>query len=113
MADTTEEQVSWREVPAHAPVIAASGEQVGRVVEVAALDQEDIFHGVVFASSGHGRHLLAPAADVARITTTAVHLSVDRAGVDRYEEFHQLHVSRLGLRGIFGWKHFGWKDSPE
>ena len=111
--DEAEEQRSWLEVPAHAPVVASDGKQVGHVVEVAALEAEDIFHGIVFEPGRTHAHRLAPAADVARITNRAVYLSVDSAATERYEEFHQLHVSRLGLRGIFGWKHVGWKDSPE
>lgn len=111
MAEESEQQISWMAVPAHAPVIAGDGQEVGHVLEVAALPQEDIFHGVVFHHSGRDR--LAPAADVARITTRAVYLTVDSAAVNSYEEFHQLHVERLGLRGLFRWKHVGWKDSPE
>jgi len=108
-----EQQVSWLDVPAHAPVLASDGAQVGTVLEVAALANEDIFHGIVFQHSRHGHPCLAPASDVARITDRAVHLSVDSATADGYGEFQQLHVSRLGLRGISRWKHLGWKDSSE
>ena len=94
-------------------MLASDGTEVGRVLEVAALASEDIFHGIVFQHSRRGHPCLAPAADVARITNLAVHLSVDVATADAYEEFQQLHVSRLGLRGISRWKHLGWKDSAE
>lgn len=112
MADD-EEQVSWMAVAAHLPVVASDGNQVGHVLEVAALPSEDIFHGIVFAHRTAGRTYLAPASDVAQITNRAVYLSVDTAAAGNYEEFHQLHVSRLGLRGILNWKHMGWKDSSE
>jgi hypothetical protein len=105
--------VSWRDVRAHEPVIAGDGRQIGTVVEVAALAEEDIFHGIVFAHHARGVHLLAPAADIARITESAVHLSVDSAGAMTYAPFEQLHVKSLGLRGMFRWKHLGWKDSAE
>ena len=108
-----EQQVSWLDVPAHAPVIASDGTEVGHVLEVAALVNEDIFHGIVFAHSGHGHPCLAPASDIARITDRAVYLSVDTAAAGGYGEFQQLHVSRLGLRGISRWKHLGWKESSE
>lgn len=113
MDEKAEEQVSWLDVAAHLPVIASDGHEVGHVLEVAALPAEDIFHGIVFQHKGRGRTYLAPAAEVARITNRAVYLTVDSAAADNYEEFHQLHVSRLGLRGIYRWKHLGWKDSPE
>jgi hypothetical protein len=113
MEDKAEEQVSWLDVKAHLPVVASDGHEVGHVLEVAALPQEDIFHGIVFQHKSRGRTYLAPASDVARITDRAAYLSVDSAGADAYEEFHQLHVSQLGLRGIFRWKHLGWTDSSE
>ena len=108
-----EQQVSWLDVPAHAPVVASDGTEVGHVLEVAALANEDIFHGIVFAHSGHGHPCLAPASDIARITERAVYLSVDSAAAAGYGEFQQLHISRLGLRGISRWKHLGWKESSE
>jgi hypothetical protein len=113
MTDEPEEQVSWMAVGAHLPVIASDGNEVGHVLEVAALPEEDIFHGIVFSHRARGRTYMAPAADVARITTRAVYLSVDGAGTEAYEEFHQLHISQLGLRGLLNWKHLGWKDSSE
>jgi hypothetical protein len=108
-----EQQVSWLDVPAHAPVVASDGTQVGTVLEVAALANEDIFHGIVFQHGGRGQPVLAPASDVAKITDRAVYLSVDSGAAAAYGEFQQLHVSRLGLRGISRWKHLGWKDSSE
>jgi hypothetical protein len=113
MPDDTEQQVSWMAVAAHLPVVASDGAEVGHVLEVAALPSEDIFHGIVFQHRTRGRTYLAPAVDVARITTRAVYLNVDAAAAGNYAEFQQLHVSRLGLRGILNWKHMGWKDSSE
>ena len=100
-------------VPAHAPVYATDGVEVGRVLEVAALPKEDIFHGIVFQHHGRGEQYLAPADSVARITQKGVYLTADSAAAEQFEEFHQLHIERLGLTGIFRWKHVGWKDSSE
>ena len=108
-----EEQIAWTGVRTGEAVVTRDGTTIGKVVEVAALAREDIFHGIVFEHAHHRKHYLAPAADIERITTEAVHLSIDEATADQYEEFEQLHVSRLGLNGIFRWKHFGWKDSDE
>ena len=93
--------------------MTSDGINIGKVVEVAALASEDIFHGIVFEHGHSRKHYLAPAADIERITTEAVHLSVTKDQADQYEEFQQLHVSRLGLTGVFRWKHVGWKDSNE
>jgi hypothetical protein len=108
-----EVQVSWRDVTAHCPVISSDQAVVGKVVEVAALPDEDIFHGVVFKHHAIGHPILAPAADVSRITERAVYLSVNLEAVDRYEPFQEEHIHRLGLKGQWFWKHLGWTDSPE
>jgi hypothetical protein len=113
MASMAEEQIAWTAVKTGEAVVTSDGTNIGKVVEVAALASEDIFHGIVFEHAHRRKHYLAPAADVERITTDAVHLSVDSAHADQYEEFEQLHVSRLGLSGLFFWKHIGWKDSNE
>jgi hypothetical protein len=113
MSCMTEEQIAWTGVKTGEAVIAKDGTNVGKVVEVAALAREDIFHGIVFEHAHRRKNYLAPAADVERITTEAVYLAVDSEKAAEYEEFQQLHVSRLGVRGIFNWKHFGWKDSDE
>jgi uncharacterized protein YrrD len=115
MVDESEAEISWREVAVDTPVMARDGTEVGRVVEVAALESEDIFHGIVFKTGRLSRqHYLAPAADIERITPRAVHLSADSARAEAYDEFQPLHIERVGLRGIFGWKHYGWrKDSEE
>jgi hypothetical protein len=112
-AEGDEQQVAWTAVPAHAPVVASDGNEVGRVLDVAALPAEDIFHGIVFQHHTLGRTFLAPAEDVARITNRAVYLSVDSAEAGNFGEFHQLTVKALGLRGILNWRHLGWKDSAE
>jgi hypothetical protein len=116
VADEDSEQeptISWLAVPAHAPVHTSDGAEVGRVLEVAALPKEDIFHGIVFQHHAGGRTYLAPADRVARITAKGVYLNADRAAAEQFEEFHQLHIERLGLTGIFRWKHVTWKDSSE
>ena len=113
MGRMAEEQIAWTAVKTGEAVVTSDGANIGKVVEVAALANEDIFHGIVFEHAHRRKHYLAPAADIDHITTEAVHLSVDGPGADQFEEFDQLHVSRLGLSGIFRWKHFGWKDSNE
>ena len=108
-----EEEIAWTGITSGERVLTKDGDDIGKVVEVAALAEEDIFHGVVFEHAHHHKNYLVPAADIARITTEAVHLSVDGEAAGRYEEFQQLHVSGLGLRGLWKWKHFGWKESDE
>jgi hypothetical protein len=113
MSDQSETVISWRGIGAHSPVVASDGVEVGHVSEVAALPEEDIFHGVVFTHHVLGHHFLAPAADIERITERAVYLKSSSEAAEAYERFHEMHIKRLGVSGLFGWKHLGWKDSPE
>jgi len=113
MSDHPETVISWRGIGAHSPVVASDGVEVGHVSEVAALPQEDIFHGVVFTHRQLGHNVLAPASDIDRITERAVYLKSTSQAAESYEPFHEMHVKRLGLTGLFSWKHLGWKDSSE
>ena len=113
MSDQPEVAISWRAIGAHSPVVASDGVEVGHVSEVAALPEEDIFHGVVFTHHVLGHHFLAPAADIERITEKAVYLKSSSQGAAEYERFHEMHIKRLGLSGLFRWRHLGWKDSSE
>jgi hypothetical protein len=113
MSDQSETVISWRAIGAHAPVVASDGVEVGHVAEVAALPEEDIFHGVVFTHHLLGHHYLAPASDIDRITERAVYLKSTSQEADAYERFGEMHIKRLGLGGLFGWKHLGWKDASE
>jgi hypothetical protein len=108
-----EQTYSWRAITDHAKVVASDGKEVGFVVEVAALPNEDIFHGVVFRSHAFGHTHLAPADDVGTITPDTVHLSVDSEAAAQYPQFHEMDVERLSLKGLFRWKHPGWKKSSE
>jgi hypothetical protein len=113
MNDQPETVISWRGIGAHSPVVACDGVEVGRVAEVAALPEEDIFHGIVFTHHVLGHHFLAPAGDIDRITEQAVYLKATSQATEEYEVFHEMHIKRLGLSGLFRWKHLGWKDSSE
>jgi hypothetical protein len=73
----------------------------------------DIFHGIVFRHHLIGHAFLAPAEDVDRITERSVYLSVDAAATGKYERIQPMHVERLGLKGLFFWRHLGWTDSSE
>jgi hypothetical protein len=113
VTDNPETVISWRAVRAHSPVVASDGVEVGHVTEVAALPEEDIFHGVVFRHGVLGHDVMAPADEVDRITERAVYLKSSSSDAVKFERFHELHVQRLGLTGLFRWKHLGWKDSSE
>jgi hypothetical protein len=107
--DEDEQVVSWRAVTAHCPVIDVEGKTIGTVLDVAALPEKDIFHGIIFRRAG-GEAIVAPAAVVDRITDRAVYLTVGGDDTGQFETFHQPMAERLGLVGHFFWKHLGWTD---
>ena len=113
MPDAEETVVAWTAISANCPVIASDGQEVGKVTEVAALHKEDIFHGVVFRNGLLGKHVLAPAADIDRVTDRAVYLTTTSEAAGNYPEFRELEVDRLGVSGLFFWKHLGWKKSGD
>ena len=108
-----EKVVSWRAIVAHIPVISSDNKPVGTVVDVAALPDEDIFHGIVYRHHLTDQTHLAPRDDIDRITPDAIYLGVTAEVANGYEPFHQMHVERLGTKGLFFWKHTGWKESKE
>ena len=66
-----EDVISWRAIVVSVPVIASDGKEVGKVLDVAALPEEDIFHGVVYKSEQTGHTVIAPRDDIDRITPDA------------------------------------------
>src|SRR5260370_40451177 len=113
MRDQPETVISWRAIGARSPVIASDGVEVGHVTEVAALPEEDIFHGVAFTHHLLGHQFLAPADDIDRITERAVYLKSTSQTAEKYERFHEMHVKRLSLSGLLRSKHLGWSSPSE
>jgi len=60
------------------PVLTSDGEQVGTVHHVVAAPEQDIFHGLVIATPGHGLRFVE-AADVASLHERGVDLRIDTA----------------------------------
>jgi len=77
-----EDEVSWRLIARVMPVIAADGMAVGRVTHTLGDPDHDIFDGVAFRRNLWSPLRMAAAAQIARVTTRAVHLSVPAAVVE-------------------------------
>ncbi len=58
------------------PVFASDGTQVGTVAAVLSASREDVFHGLLIATPGHGKRFLE-AASVASIHERGVDLRID------------------------------------
>jgi uncharacterized protein YrrD len=60
------------------PVLTSGGEQIGTVHHVVAAPEKDIFHGIVIATTAHGKRFVE-AADVASLHEHGVDLKIDSA----------------------------------
>ncbi len=71
----------------------------------------------VISWRGIGAHSPVVASDGVEVghvsEVAAVYLKSTSQAAEAYEPFHEMHVKRLGLTGLFRWKHLGWKDSSE
>jgi PRC-barrel domain len=67
------------------PVLASDGEQIGTVHHVVAATEQDIFHGLVISTEGHGRRFVE-AADVESLHERGVDLKIDSAAVGSLPE---------------------------
>lgn len=78
-----ETEVSWRLIRRGMPVLAPSGDLLGRVTGLLGDPDRDIFDGIAFRLGLFGKEYTATVAQLARITEAAVHLAVapeDRGG---------------------------------
>ncbi len=68
--------IAWTALSTGTPVVSADGVELGRVTEVVADEQKDIFSGVAFRVGLLEGPRFAPADVIDRITTEAVVLSL-------------------------------------
>ncbi|MDQ3958441.1 MAG: DUF2171 domain-containing protein [Actinomycetota bacterium] len=68
--------ISWLALEEGTPILAADGSEIGRVLEVVADEQKDIFSGVVFRPGLLDGRRFIPAAAIDRLTKSAVHLNI-------------------------------------
>ncbi len=104
-----EQQVAWIDMAYRAPVLDAEGNRIGTAESLLGDEKEDIFHGIVVRLK-NGDHVEVPAAQVAKITVSNVHLSVkpdEVAGLQEYQEERWFH---LGWGGLFR-KHPDWQPT--
>ena len=81
------EPASYLTLSEGAPVFASGGEQVGRVAEVVAAVEQDIFEGIAISPRhGLGRHRFAAADEIAEIGEKGVLLSLDATACESLPE---------------------------
>jgi uncharacterized protein YrrD len=86
MADS-EEPIAWTALGHGAPVISSEGEEVGRVSDVVADEQRDIFSGIAFRARLLDHQRFVPAADIDAITTAGVRLTLTSQEAEKLEGY--------------------------
>lgn len=108
--DAEADSVSWLMIATGMPVVASDGVQVGHVTHALGDPDRDIFDGVGFRHHLWSSSRMAPAAVVARITESAVHLSITAAQAEQCPAYEEEHVFKIGNTGFFRHRE-GWRAS--
>ncbi|HEV2282234.1 MAG TPA: hypothetical protein VGX75_07565 [bacterium] len=108
--DDDADGVSWRLIATGMPVLASEGTLLGHVTHALGDPDRDIFDGVGFRHHLWSSSRMAPAAVVARITESAVHLSITAAQAEQCPAYQEEHVFKIGNTGFFRHRE-GWRPS--
>jgi uncharacterized protein YrrD len=82
----TDNPISYMALPKGARIVASDGEELGRVTEVIADNERDIFSGVTFKHGILGHELFLPAQLIDRMTEDEVTLGVTSKVADEKVE---------------------------
>lgn len=104
-----EQQVAWIRTPYHAPVLDTEGEPFGTTESLLGDENEDIFHGLAVKLKHGGRVVEIEAAQVSRITLTAVHTDIAPEAVEGLPAYREERWFHLGEGGLFR-KHPEWRS---
>ena len=76
-------RISWMAVRKATPVFDARGREIGRVAEVVADEQKDIFSGIGFRHGFLGSEHFVPADQIDALTERGVHLKLSAEEAER------------------------------
>ncbi|HEY3522673.1 MAG TPA: PRC-barrel domain-containing protein [Candidatus Limnocylindrales bacterium] len=94
-----ETEVSWRVADPGTPIYASDGVRVGTLRQVAADDNEDIFHGLVIDRE-RGPAALVPRDAVVAIESDRIEVGLDPGAVDRLPEWSDAGASAAPPGGM-------------
>jgi sporulation protein YlmC with PRC-barrel domain len=92
--------ISWRVARPGTPVFGSDGTLVGTLHEVAADDNEDIFHGLVVDRGGADPLVLVPRDDVSAIEDSRIDVSLDHDAAAGLEPYSTAGASDSPLGGL-------------
>ena len=84
-----EQQISWMALEKGTRIVSSDDEELGRVAEIVADRQKDIFSGLTFRSGLLGRDRFVPADLIDRMTSDEVRLAVSADAAEEKLEDHE------------------------
>lgn len=103
-----EKQVAWIAMPYRAPVMDASGAEIGTAESLMGDEKEDIFHGLAVKLKAGGKLVEIPADQISRITDQRVYTSLDASMIGGLQPYREERWYHLGWGGLFQ-KHPMWR----
>jgi hypothetical protein len=101
--------VAWINIEPGWNVLDASGEEIGRVHELAGDESVDIFDGVVIRQSRLGSDRYIPAEKVAQIFDGEVHLALTGEQVEAIENYTEPVEEQIIPERSTWYQRFAWK----
>lgn len=77
--------VSWMTLEVGTPILASDGEDIGKITDVVADVQKDIFSGISFRSGLLAEERFAPADIVGEMSKDSVRLTIPSGEIDTLE----------------------------
>jgi hypothetical protein len=84
---TDADPIAWLALDEGTPIVASDGEQVGKVHEVIADRQKDIFSGITFRPGLLDTPVFVPADKIGRLTEGSVELAITAGEVEGLETY--------------------------
>jgi hypothetical protein len=96
-----EQPIAWRAVRPETPIRSADSQTAGRLADLLASDQEDIFHGIVVRLDEGGRDVFIPADDVTLMTPSYLEVSYTLEQLDALPDHTEERQAEVGWLGRF------------
>lgn len=84
---TDDAQIAWLALESGTAIHSSDGEQIGKVDQVIADRQKDIFSGITFKPGVMSNAVFIPADSIENLTKSSVHLSLSKDETDALEPY--------------------------
>lgn len=96
-----EQPIAWRAVRPETPIRSADSQTAGRLADLLASDQEDIFHGIVVRLEEGDRDVFIPADDVTLMTPSYLEVSYTLEQLEGLPDHTRERQAEVGWTGRF------------